>query len=145
MGFVLVKAETHTLANIFSIESFMDELAWVNRVDPFDFRLAHLSDQRARFVLEKLRELANPAQRTAGGAGKDWSSYPILRFGEIPHVNVEIIKCSDHPWLGVAEAAQGPTSAAIANAIFHARGKRLRDIPLTAAKILAAETSTHHM
>jgi CO/xanthine dehydrogenase Mo-binding subunit len=36
----------------------------------------------------------------------------------------------DMPALGVGESAQGPTAAAISNAVFHASGKRLRRLPL---------------
>jgi len=38
--------------NVFAIESFMDELAVATEQDPAAFRLAHLSDRRAREVLE---------------------------------------------------------------------------------------------
>jgi len=71
----------------------------------------------------------------SGILSRDWASYRILRFSEVPDVEVEIVHRPDLPWLGVAEAAQGPTAAAIANAIFHASGKRLRDIPLTASNL----------
>src|SRR5690606_10363373 len=33
-------------ANVFAIESFMDELAELTGRDPFEFRLAHLEDER---------------------------------------------------------------------------------------------------
>jgi CO/xanthine dehydrogenase Mo-binding subunit len=39
--------------NVFSIESFMDELAGLADVDPVEFRLKHLEDQRGRAVIEK--------------------------------------------------------------------------------------------
>ena len=71
----------------------------------------------------------------SGILSRDWASYPILRFSEVPDVEVEIVHRPDQPWMGVAEAAQGPTAAAIANAIFHASGRRLRDIPLTASNL----------
>ena len=39
-------------ANVFAIESFMDELAAERGEDPLAFRLRHLKDPRARAVLE---------------------------------------------------------------------------------------------
>ena len=45
-------------ANIFAIESFMDELAAAAAIDPLDFRLKHLSDERARAVLLAAAEKA---------------------------------------------------------------------------------------
>jgi len=63
---------------------------------------------------------------------RDWSSYPILRFSGIPdEVRVHVVNQPGAPFLGTGEAAQGPTAAAIANAIADATGARLRDIPLT--------------
>jgi len=62
---------------------------------------------------------------------RDWSSYPIMRFDEVPEVDVILIDRPDEKSLGVGETAQGPTAAAIANAIFHATGKRLRQLPFT--------------
>jgi nicotinate dehydrogenase subunit B len=63
---------------------------------------------------------------------RDWSSYPILRFSEIPdEIQVHVVNQPGAPFLGTGEAAQGPTAAAIANAIAAATGTRLRDIPLT--------------
>src|SRR5690606_33657077 len=43
-------------ANVFSIECFMDELAKAAGVDPVEFRLRHLEDQRARDVVERAAE-----------------------------------------------------------------------------------------
>jgi len=40
--------------------------------------------------------------------------------------------------LGAGEATQGPTTAAIANAVFHALGVRVRELPLTAEAIQRA-------
>ena len=61
----------------------------------------------------------------------DWASYPILRFDEIPDIDVTLMDRNDQPSLGVGEAAQGPTAAAIANALYHATGQRLRRLPLS--------------
>jgi CO/xanthine dehydrogenase Mo-binding subunit len=206
-------------ANVFSVESFMDELAQKARTDPVVFRLRHLTDQRARDVVqtaadrfgwaafEKRRgrgrgfayaryktlaaycamafeveverdtgrvrvvravaaidsgEAVNPdgiRNQTEGGIlqsmswtlfesvtfdrtrilSRDWSSYPILRFTDVPDlVNVHVINRPGAPFLGTGEAAQGPTAAALANAIADATGVRLREIPFTRDRVKAA-------
>ncbi len=61
----------------------------------------------------------------------DWEHYPILRFSEVPQVHVQLMARSDQPSLGAGEATQGPTTAAIANAVFHALGVRVHRLPLT--------------
>jgi nicotinate dehydrogenase subunit B len=69
----------------------------------------------------------------------DWSTYPIARFADIPdRIDVQVIDRPGEPFLGTGEAAQGPTAAAIANAIADAANVRLRDLPLTREKIKAA-------
>jgi CO/xanthine dehydrogenase Mo-binding subunit len=67
-----------------------------------------------------------------------WDAYPILRFSEIPAVQVEIVSRADCASVGVGEAAQGPTAAAIANALFDALGVRVRSLPLTGERIRSA-------
>jgi CO/xanthine dehydrogenase Mo-binding subunit len=194
-------------ANVFAIESFMDELAFTARIDPVQFRLKHLKDPRARAVVEKLvpqfkhfkksearghglafaryKNLGaycavlaevdagevlrvtrlvlaadvglaiNPdgvANQLEGGAiqsaswtlkeegrigATSWDDYPILKFSEVPPVEVMIVE-SQMPSLGAGEAAQGPTAAAIANALFDALGVRVRDLPLTPERIVRA-------
>ena len=64
-------------------------------------------------------------------ANRDWSSYPILRFSEVPEIETVLL---DHPELdpvGAGEATVGPTSGALANAVFRATGLRVRDLPMT--------------
>lgn len=196
-------------ANVFAIESFMDELAVRAKSDPFDYRLRHLDDERAIELLGRLRELSGWDRRPSTGSGEgwglgfarfknrsawvgvvmrvaivdgdirlrlasavcdagliinpdgtkaqieggivqsaswtlkervrfsrrekmsiDWASYPILRFDEVPDVDVELMSRDDLPSLGVGEAAQGPTAAAISNAVFNATGQRLRELPI---------------
>jgi CO/xanthine dehydrogenase Mo-binding subunit len=56
-------------ANVFAIESFMDELAHLAGEDPFEFRLAHLEDRRARAVLEALRDRAPDPEDEGAGRG----------------------------------------------------------------------------
>jgi CO/xanthine dehydrogenase Mo-binding subunit len=204
--------------NVFAIESFVDELAIAHDADPFEYRLRHLSDPRARTVIEAVRSMAGSPPSFEGRltgrgiafaqyknlaaylalvvdisvepssgyvraekaysvmeAGQiispdgcrnqveggiiqaaswtlkeavrnsheaivsvDWASYPILRFDEIPEIEVELIDRPEMPILGVGEAAQGPTAAAIANAVANATGARLRDLPLTPERVAAA-------
>jgi nicotinate dehydrogenase subunit B len=206
--------------NVFSIESFMDELALASGIDPVEFRLRQLDDARAREVIglaadkfgwrahEKLPkgrgrgfgfaryknlaaftavavelevhqetgrvrlirfvaandsgEIVNPdgiRNQIEGGIlqsaswtlheavafdetrviSRDWSTYPILRFPDLPDVvEVHLIDRPGQPFLGTGEAAQGPAAAAIANAIANAVGVRLRELPLTRNRIKAA-------
>jgi nicotinate dehydrogenase subunit B len=65
----------------------------------------------------------------------DWESYPILRFPAAPRVGVHLVDSDQQP-LGAGEPAQGPTAAAIANAVHAALGVRVRDLPLTSATII---------
>jgi nicotinate dehydrogenase subunit B len=67
-----------------------------------------------------------------------WTEYPILRFSEVPDVDVEIISRPDMDSVGAGEAAHGPVTAAIANAVFDALGVRLRDLPITRDRLIAA-------
>ncbi len=69
----------------------------------------------------------------------DWSGYPILRFQAAPEsIEVHIVPRPGMPFLGTGEAGQGPTAAAIANAVRDATGVRLRDLPLSAQSVKAA-------
>ena len=68
----------------------------------------------------------------------DWSSYPILRFDECPLVTAIVIQRTDEPSSGGGEEVLSPAAAAIANALFDAIGIRLREYPLTPARVLAA-------
>ncbi len=203
--------------NVFASESMMDEIARALGADPLALRLRHLTDPRARTVLEAAADMANWSQRHDGksegqgfglactrykntgaycavvakvDAGKDlrvsklwiavdvgrvisadgvvnqieggaiqtvswvlkeavqfdstriqstaWESYPILRFSEVPEVDVRIIDHPDQPSVGAGEATHGPVAAAIANALFDALGVRVRDMPLTTEAITKA-------
>ena len=196
-------------ANVYAIESFMDELAHTANVDPVQFRLNHLADERAKAVIKAVAqkaswkerpfpqangigrgiaygqyknrqcytaviievevtdtinvkrviiaadagEIVNPdglSNQLEGGAiqalswtlfeavtwnshevtSRDWDTYPILRFPDAPKIETVLLNRPERPFLGVGEASQGPTAAALANAIFDATGKRLRDMPL---------------
>jgi CO/xanthine dehydrogenase Mo-binding subunit len=205
--------------NVFSIESFMDELAAAANADPVAFRLRHLTDTRAQdsiklaaerfgwsdfkrgpgkgrgFAFARYKNHAayaaiamevgvdrdsgridvtrvvaaidsgdpvNPdgiRNQTEGGIvqslswtlyeavrfddktieSRDWASYPIMRFASVPRsVEVHVIERPGTPFLGTGEAAQGPTSAALANALADATGARIREIPLTPERVRAA-------
>jgi CO/xanthine dehydrogenase Mo-binding subunit len=202
-------------ANVFAIESTMDELAEGAGADPVDFRLRHLEDERARAVLRAAADRADWSARStdygrgrgigfaryknvaayaavivdvvvddetavirveraviAADAGEivdpsglanqleggvvqstswtlkeqvtfdrtrvtsiDWDTYPILTFAEAPEVETVLLDQPGHPFLGAGEATQGPTAAAIANAVYDAVGIRLRDIPFTPERL----------
>jgi nicotinate dehydrogenase subunit B len=203
--------------NVFAIESFVDELAEAAGVDPVEFRLRHLQDERAKAVITLAAEKFGWAA-TKRGEGRgfafaryknlgaycavalglrvehetgqirlgrvvaavdsgqevnpdgirnqiegaivqaaswtlyeavrfdrkrilstDWSGYPVMRFPAAPEsIAVHIVPRPGQPFLGTGEAGQGPTAAAIANALQDAAGIRLRDIPFTFAKVKAA-------
>ncbi len=205
-------------ANVFAIESTIDELAQAAATDPIEFRLRHLDDERAHAVLEAAAERADwgakPAEFGSGrGVGfaryknthayaaviadvlvdddsaairlvraivaadagevidpdglanqleggvvqsaswtlkeevmfddtrvtsTDWETYPILTFMESPELETVLIDRPGEPFLGAGEATQGPTAAAIANAVFDAVGVRLRDIPFTPERLRQA-------
>ena len=203
-------------ANVFAIESFIDELAAAAGADPVQFRLRHLKDPRGRAVIEKVAEAAGWRAREQGdgergrGIGfaryknlgcyvavivevtagetlkvvrawaavdvgqvinpdgvvnqieggivqtvswtlkervlfdrervtsRNWDDYPILMFDEVPEVHVTLIDRPELPPLGAGEGAQGPTAGAIGNAIFNALGVRLRDMPITRERLVAA-------
>ena len=71
-------------------------------------------------------------------ATRGWDDYPILKFSEAPRVHVDIVARPEEKPLGVAEAAQGPAAAAIANAVHDALGARVRRLPITREAIIAA-------
>ena len=204
-------------ANVFALESFMDEMAALAGADPVEFRLRHMRDPRARAVVEATAAKAGwkPGARAGWGFGyaryknigcycavatqvavdrktgavrvlravsavdvgqavnpdgvvnqveggiiqstswtlkeavsfdrqrvktRSWADYPILRFNEVPRVEVVVLDQRNQGFLGVGEGAQGPTVAAIANAIANATGKRLRDLPFGPGRVKAALT-----
>jgi CO/xanthine dehydrogenase Mo-binding subunit len=67
-----------------------------------------------------------------------WGEYPILRFSEVPEVEVEVLQRPELDSLGAGEAAHGPVTAAIANAVFDALGVRVRNLPITRDSLIAA-------
>ncbi len=67
-----------------------------------------------------------------------WTDYPILTFSEVPAVDVEVIQRPEIEPVGAGEAAHGPVTAAIANAVHDCLGVRIRDLPIARDKIIAA-------
>jgi nicotinate dehydrogenase subunit B len=205
--------------NVFAIESFMDEMAHVAGVDPVEFRLRHLDDERARAVIQGVADkvkwnaprtrdgkrgrgiafaqyknhatyaavvadvevdrdsgtvrvvrlsavcdggqIVNPngfRNQIEGGLiqsaswtlleavrfddtrmlTRSWLDYQILRFPDVPAVDVSLINRPDKPSLGAGEGVQGPAVAAIANAVADALGLRVRDLPFTAETVKKA-------
>ena len=67
-----------------------------------------------------------------------WTEYPILTFSETPQVEVHVIQRSEIDPVGAGEAAHGPVTAAIANAVFDCLGVRVRNLPITRDALIAA-------
>jgi CO/xanthine dehydrogenase Mo-binding subunit len=69
--------------------------------------------------------------------GLDWVSYPILRFKDAPKVTHTVTQRLDLPSTGAGEPPDAAIPAAIANAFFDATGVRIRETPLTPARVRA--------
>lgn len=67
-----------------------------------------------------------------------WETYPILKFSEVPRIELKIVERPDDPPLGAGEVSHGPVAASLANAVAHALGVRIRDLPLDRETIVAA-------
>jgi nicotinate dehydrogenase subunit B len=88
--------------------------------------------QSASWVLKEQVRFDNA---TAGPI--DWDGYPVLRFSEVPEIEIALVDADTDVPLGVGEATAGPTAAAIGNAVARALGIRIRDLPLTRERIMA--------
>jgi nicotinate dehydrogenase subunit B len=73
---------------------------------------------------------------------RDWNSYPILRFSEVPEITVSTINRINAEPGGIGESPNTTPAAAIANAVFDATGVRLRTVPFTPARVLSALRSS---
>lgn len=73
-----------------------------------------------------------------GVTSLDWASYPILRFDECPEVTAVVVQRLDQRSTGAGEEVMAAAAAAIANAFFDATGVRMKEFPLTPARVLAA-------
>jgi CO/xanthine dehydrogenase Mo-binding subunit len=85
-------------ANVFAIESFMDEMATLAKADPVAFRLAHLKDPRAKAVVEKVAAMANWKAGEAGslsrGRGFAFAKYKNLATYVAMVADVEVDRSS---------------------------------------------------
>ena len=75
---------------------------------------------------------------STGQKNLDWDSYPVIRFEQVPEVEVVLINRPEMQPLGGGEPSIVPVTAAIANAIFDATGARLRRVPFTPQRVLGA-------
>jgi len=73
-----------------------------------------------------------------GVTSLDWGGYPILRFDELPEIDVQLVERPGEDPMGAGESASVPSAAAVSNAVFDATGVRLREVPFTPARVLAA-------
>ncbi len=67
----------------------------------------------------------------------NFSDYPVMRMNEVPNIEVRAISTNNPP-TGMGEIGLASTGAAIANAVFTATGARVRHLPLTPERVLAA-------
>jgi CO/xanthine dehydrogenase Mo-binding subunit len=96
--------------------------------------------QSASWVLKEQVRFDSGA--AAGIASFDWETYPVLKFSEVPEIDIKLINTKDEVPLGVGEVTAGPTAAAIGNAVSHALGARIRELPLTRERIVATLLKT---
>ncbi len=88
----------------------------------------------SRALKEKVQ--VDPLKNTV--VSKEWGSYPILNFREVPVIDVMMMPRPDQPPQGAGESSSVPGTAAIANAIFDATGVRFRQPPFTPDVVKAA-------
>jgi CO/xanthine dehydrogenase Mo-binding subunit len=74
----------------------------------------------------------------SGVRNLNWNTYPIIRFRDVPDVDIVLVNRREMPPMGGGEASSIATAAAIANAIFDAVGVRLRQAPFTPQRVLRA-------
>lgn len=85
-----------------------------------------------------LKEQVQVEPRSNIVASREWGSYPILSFRNVPVIEVVTMPRPEEPPLGAGESSSVPGTAAIANAIFDATGVRFREPPFTPEKVRAA-------
>jgi len=77
-----------------------------------------------------------------GVTSLDWKTYPILKFSDVPDLDIVLINRPEMESLGAGEPSIIPVPASIANAIFDAVGVRLREAPFTPKRVLAGLKKT---
>ena len=75
---------------------------------------------------------------SAGAVNREWGSYPLLTFPELPEIEVVLMERQDEPPMGAGESASVPGAAAVCNALFDATGVRFNAPPFSPAKVMAA-------
>ena len=85
-----------------------------------------------------LKEQVRVDATTHAVASREWGSYPILSFRDVPVIEVVTMPRPHEPALGTGESSSVPGTAAIANAIFDATGVRFRQPPFTPEVVRAA-------
>ncbi|SAL52022.1 aldehyde dehydrogenase [Caballeronia choica] len=84
-------------------------------------------------VVQTLSRVLKERVRMADGmvASREWGSYPLITFDELPAVDVVLMPRQGEPPMGSGESASVPGPAAIANALFDATGVRFYEPPFT--------------
>ncbi|MGI4860150.1 MAG: molybdopterin cofactor-binding domain-containing protein, partial [Janthinobacterium lividum] len=90
-------------------------------------------------VIQSLSRVLKESVRFTDGivAAREWGSYPILTFPEVPEIDVLLMPRQGEPPLGAGESASVPAPAAIANALFDATGVRFYAPPFTPETVRA--------
>ncbi len=86
----------------------------------------------SRSLMEKV------AFNAQGVASREWGSYPIIGFRDLPPIEVVLMPRQDEPPMGAGESASLPGPAALANALFDATGQRFYAAPFTPDVVRAA-------
>jgi nicotinate dehydrogenase subunit B len=73
-----------------------------------------------------------------GVENREWGSYPLLGFTELPAIDVVLMPRQDEPPMGAGESASMPGAAAVANALYDATGVRFYAPPFSADKVRKA-------
>ncbi|MDM0075736.1 molybdopterin-dependent oxidoreductase [Variovorax sp. J2P1-59] len=96
--------------------------------------------ERVQFAPQSAPDVESlPGVRPSGVvASREWGSYPIINFREVPVIEVMHMQRPGEPPLGAGESSSVPGTAAIANAIFDATGVRFRAPPFTPEVVRAA-------